>query len=174
MDAEIDEYKQQEHSRHEFITKHLQLLVKDSCAKLQIESDPKIAEHLYKELLEGYSLRDLEHAIKIIKTFAIKLISYFVVYTKLVGKLIDLGGNYSQVDIQKNLEKIMASIRVVHFKSLETYYLHHPNKTEVLQTMSPLVSYVACKALHIVFQLYLLSRPDPVVTLQDVLITDCP
>ncbi len=41
---DIDEYKVQEHSRHDFITHHLHLLVKDSCIKLQIAYDPIVKQ----------------------------------------------------------------------------------------------------------------------------------
>jgi len=155
--TDIDEYKVQEHSRHDFITRHLYLLVKDSCTKLQIVYDPKVTERLYNSFLETHSLTDLAKAIKIIKTFAVKLISYFVVYIKLMRKLIICKNTYSDAQIQSTLEKTISSMRVIHLKALETYYLHHPNKNEVVKYMSGLVSSIASKALFIVSQLYLLS-----------------
>jgi hypothetical protein len=74
---DIDEYKVQENSRHDFITHHLHLLVKDSCTQLQIIYDPKLTERLYNSFLETHSLTDLDNVIKVIKTFSVKLISYF-------------------------------------------------------------------------------------------------
>ncbi len=167
-DTDIDEYKVQEHSRHEFVTKHLYLLVKDSCIKLQIPYNQDLIERLYNSFLETYSLSDLVTSIKIIKTFAIKLISYFVVYSRLLGKLMDPIGKVSCVDIQTNIEKIMSSMRVIHLKAVETYYEYSLNKEELLPKASKMVSLVTTRALFIVFQLYLLSRPEPVVNLQDI------